>query len=364
MEIINRDNYETWLMLYLDNELTAEEREAVEAFASANPFVQEELNGLKEVLLQPEFPAAMPGKERLLMPEIWNEEALTRQQEQMLLLADKALPAGDEAMLETEIENDPLLQKEWQLLQATIIRSEEPAEMPFKERLYRQEPARIIPFGRIIRFAAAAAILAFGWFAIDRMSGSVEKDTTMPQVVKVEPENGEQQHSVTEEVNRNDREATEERKGDEIGDGKMAKTEIVVISPIQKNKPVEKQINKDVSPLVAVIAQTSEEENVVSNRDMTNKIASVTYVDVEGVDATQPIAVNNLNSNVLETVQQEQKNMVSYEVVDADELLEDESISIAGARISKQKIRGFYRNITRPLARSFEKNQAPRTEVK
>jgi hypothetical protein len=55
---------------------------------------------------------------------------------------------------------------------------------------------------------------------------------------------------------------------------------------------------------------------------------------------------------------------MAYEVVNAEEIMEEETISIAGARIPKQKIRSLYRNITRPLARSLEKNQAPRTEVK
>ena len=45
METINRNNYEAWLMLYLDNELTATERQAVEVFCATHPQAQQELEG-------------------------------------------------------------------------------------------------------------------------------------------------------------------------------------------------------------------------------------------------------------------------------------------------------------------------------
>lgn len=37
------------------------------------------------------------------------------------------------------------------------------------------------------------------------------------------------------------------------------------------------------------------------------------------------------------------------------EEIDNDIINVAGARINKQKLRGVYRNITRPLARVFEK---------
>ncbi|HSK14061.1 MAG TPA: hypothetical protein VK907_12660, partial [Phnomibacter sp.] len=54
-----------------------------------------------------------------------------------------------------------------------------------------------------------------------------------------------------------------------------------------------------------------------------------------------------------------------YEVVDMNEFYEEnETINIAGARINKQKIRNVYRNITRPIARSFERQGATGAETK
>lgn len=51
---INMDNYEEWLVLYVDNELSQEERSVIEKFASAHPRVQQELALFKATRLEPE----------------------------------------------------------------------------------------------------------------------------------------------------------------------------------------------------------------------------------------------------------------------------------------------------------------------
>jgi anti-sigma factor RsiW len=51
---IDIDNYEEWLLLYTDNELTGEQKELVEKFISDHPAVQKELELLQKTKLQPE----------------------------------------------------------------------------------------------------------------------------------------------------------------------------------------------------------------------------------------------------------------------------------------------------------------------
>ena len=51
---INRDNYEEIFMLYADNELTAEERTAVEIFVEQNTDLASELNLLKQLQFKPD----------------------------------------------------------------------------------------------------------------------------------------------------------------------------------------------------------------------------------------------------------------------------------------------------------------------
>ena len=52
--MINRNNYEEYLLLYLDGELSQGETLQVEAFLGANPDLAEELQLLKQTILQPE----------------------------------------------------------------------------------------------------------------------------------------------------------------------------------------------------------------------------------------------------------------------------------------------------------------------
>lgn len=52
---LNQDNYEIYLLLYIDNELTASERAAVEAYLESHPTYANELKALQAVQLNAEF---------------------------------------------------------------------------------------------------------------------------------------------------------------------------------------------------------------------------------------------------------------------------------------------------------------------
>ena len=51
---LNQENYEHYLLLYIDNELTAPQRAAVDAFLKANPTYAKELSALQNTLIHPE----------------------------------------------------------------------------------------------------------------------------------------------------------------------------------------------------------------------------------------------------------------------------------------------------------------------
>ncbi len=52
---LNQNNYENYLLLYIDNELTASERAEVELFLASNPKKAQELKALQAVQLKPEY---------------------------------------------------------------------------------------------------------------------------------------------------------------------------------------------------------------------------------------------------------------------------------------------------------------------
>jgi hypothetical protein len=51
---INMNNYEEWLVSYVDNEVSQEQRIAIEKFAASHPHVQQELDLFQQTKLQPE----------------------------------------------------------------------------------------------------------------------------------------------------------------------------------------------------------------------------------------------------------------------------------------------------------------------
>ncbi len=65
---IDLSNYEEWLVLYMDNELTAEQKAAVEGFVAVHPPMKDALNSLLKTKLEPEA-VIFPDKKSLYRKE-------------------------------------------------------------------------------------------------------------------------------------------------------------------------------------------------------------------------------------------------------------------------------------------------------
>jgi hypothetical protein len=144
--MITRDNYEEFFLLYVDNELSATDKELVERFVAGNPDLAEEWEAFLQCRLEPER-FIFPSKEELIKEE------------------DEPWP---EKLFEPDL---------------GIV-------FPGKESLYRHEKDRRIVFYPRWRIAAAAALLliaAGGYFFLSvkkqdqRLAiGVSEKNITPP----------------------------------------------------------------------------------------------------------------------------------------------------------------------------------------
>lgn len=162
--MLNRDNYEMYFLLYIDNELDAVQRGEVEDFISAHPDLALELADLQNTLLTEEAPLVFPDKE-LLYRQTDKETAL-------LLYVDNELSITERAALEQECAASPELQRQLQQLQQAVL-SQESIVFENKESLYRRERTRIIPisifYRRALSVAAVLACVAItGWWLLNR----------------------------------------------------------------------------------------------------------------------------------------------------------------------------------------------------
>ncbi len=152
---INLDNYEQYLLMYVDNELSAAERMQVEEFLRDYPYLQEELDILQQTVLPLEN---MRFDKSSLLKPVLDEST----QEKLLMHLDGELPAGESLALQDSLRSDKYLQQEWATLQKTKLDAADIIEHPDKESLYRKERARVVTF---VRWAAAAMLIGAGLFA-------------------------------------------------------------------------------------------------------------------------------------------------------------------------------------------------------
>ncbi|MDQ3279727.1 MAG: hypothetical protein M3Q06_15480 [Bacteroidota bacterium] len=156
---ISISNYEEWFVLYMDDELTASEKAAVDNFLLLHPHLQEEL----ELLLSTKLPAdetVFPDKASLQAHAM----RLNTVDEALLLYIDNELSATEQKRVEEKIATDADFRLQHQLLQKTKLDANEIVAYPDKSELYRQpeKVARLFPVW--MRIAVAVAILLFASF--------------------------------------------------------------------------------------------------------------------------------------------------------------------------------------------------------
>src|SRR5687768_13209134 len=112
--LITLENYEEWFLLYVDEELNAEEKAAVEAFAVRHPHLQEELDLLCGTRLPAET-LKLENKSELFSGHM----KIAAIDESLLLYIDNELPDSERKKLEQRLAADQDLQLQYRLLMQT-----------------------------------------------------------------------------------------------------------------------------------------------------------------------------------------------------------------------------------------------------
>lgn len=205
---LNRNNYEEYFILYLDNELDSEDRREVEVFAEANPDLKAELEMLLQSKLAPDTDITFDNKE-LLMIRNSSSISMINHEEWLLSYTDNELTGEERKDVEKFVAANPSLQTELNLLQQAKLQPEA-IVFPYKESLYRrEEKAKVIAIRWWTIAAAAVLLLGIsttaivllnnkkestikdGGIALDGKSKKVKSnnDTTVKQAGNVTPVN-------------------------------------------------------------------------------------------------------------------------------------------------------------------------------
>jgi hypothetical protein len=181
--MITRNNYEEFFLLYVDNELSPADRQAVERFVEAHPDLKEEWELLLQCRIDPVEMPAFPGKELLLQFEDTSLINPVNYEAWFLSYIDGELDEPARRAVIDFVRLHPEKNIELQRLQLAVNIPDPAIVFPDKESLYRRDEKRRIAWLPFARIAAAALVLgAVGLLVFHpfRTSQSIAKDNNQP----------------------------------------------------------------------------------------------------------------------------------------------------------------------------------------
>lgn len=156
---VNRDNYEIWIIDYLDGKLTAGQTEELLAFFEMNPDLKEEFENYEPVTLQPER-VQFDQKDRLKKTRIIPVGKIHENNYESFFIGwyEQVLTVSQKKELVEFIEKNPHLKREFDLHEQLILKADTGIVFPGKDQLKRRT-RKIAAYWWWT--AAAAAILLF-----------------------------------------------------------------------------------------------------------------------------------------------------------------------------------------------------------
>ncbi|MBC7949915.1 MAG: hypothetical protein H7Y42_18670 [Chitinophagaceae bacterium] len=198
--MLNRNNYEEFFILYVDNELGSEDRRAVELFTKENPDLKEELDLLLSSKLTPDTSIVFDKKE-ILMSGISSPIDLSNYESKFLSYIDNELPEAERREVENFVSVHPSLKGELDWLQRSKLQPES-IVFPDKNSLYRkEEKARVIGITWRRLSVAAVLLVAISTTAIIIVNSNRNGDVVGPVASTIDNQGKKNEKAATEPAN-------------------------------------------------------------------------------------------------------------------------------------------------------------------
>jgi hypothetical protein len=347
---INRHNYEEYFILYMDNELSSDERRMVETFVQNHPDLKEELDILLQYKLVPDATIVFEGKDELMKVKGESPVTLSNYEEWLVLYMDNELSADQRKTVEQFITANPSMKKEVDLLLRTQL---QPETIVFanKEVLYRkEEKVRPIFWWRA---AAAILILALGITSVivfnkkgNTEKGEIAKVPDTEQKISKENAVATNENSSNEKVKEENKQVTMPVIANSVENAVAVKlVPANNTSTFKKDKVIPLKTNDNITTPI------KKNEEIMANNKQTNNLPlpsqnrNVINNSIASTDISKEI---NTSKDPLTNAVVTTKDPQSSDIRTAS-LTDDADFNQPNGK--KSKLRGFFRKVTR----TFEK---------
>jgi hypothetical protein len=364
---INKNNYEEFLLLYIDGELDDNMSKKVELFIDQNINVKDEFNILLDTKLQQD--EVSYGDVSCLLKTEKNEICLNNYEENFLLFIDDELTSKDKISVEKFVLQNPALQTEF----ITVKNTKLPLEIikhPYKEELYKKEKKTIVFYlQRLVVAAIFIGVIAFVWNIIGinkkenivlsnsvnniKNNGIISLENVLEKSIKksVSENNNNvltNNNSINIKVDKNNF-PTEKITGTQFN--KLKKTTLTYVNNESiKNKILPVIVDKNTSDIIA--------KNIDSKIEIDKVNTNNTSLNNQPVLNTNNVA-NSINKNALITTNvlvnttNNQNNIPAktiYKMLDTHSD-EDKTVLVANTEVSKAKVKGLIKKFTKIFTR-------------
>jgi len=345
---INRDNYETFFLLYVDNELSAPERNALELFIRENADLQEDLEMLQLSTIEPE-PIVFKGKSSLFK----TEKITADTEEKLLLFIDNELDAAQSKELQLMLSADGTLAAELNLLKRTKLSVETTIIFADKKSLYRKEKDNVIPFGWW-KLAAAAVVIGFGIW------GGVKYTSNNNKVIGTETATTNLKAGETKNL------PVKTPAVQQLIPAKITAPENVAVAGDVPQKMAEKKLKETIKPAIKTTQKNTvlqEDKDIAAQPKIVSKPSNnlpKPYFETEkntadpiAANGIKPQAIQNTNNNILPDKSTETSNDNNARTVAFNDTNNnDDRFTFSDDEPKKSKLTGLLRKAERVLKRN------------
>jgi len=344
---INRNNYQEYFLLYLDDELSVHQKNMVDEFLLIHKDLKVEFNLFKQTKL-PNPTLISANKSTLYRFDI-DTIHKANYEENFLLYADNELDENKRQAVEKFVLQNPSYQNEFTVLKMATLQPEN-IQCPFKNELLKKERKPIIYFGfkpvaiaaSLVLIAVAVWLLNFKNTIINNNNIAFNSQTNNSQNNNTSSINNLQAKPSIPTISNNKVQPStlynqqEEPKVQSTSNTNLATT------IINQNNEVNNAVTNST---VSTIHNTIKQEKNIVEVDLKSVYQNANYKTLQTSNNTALNTLIQVNNNIEETNMVQQS---TFQYIDINEITENESsneklINIGNIKVKKSKLKNIFK---------------------